>query len=311
VDGAFAAFDIDYATAVDDYDASKFPNVGENLSFKRSGSLLAIERRGPVASRDTLFLNMSNMVAGNSYRFEFNPGFTAPTFTAFLQDSYVPGSNYPLSITSASSFDFAVTADPATRAANRFRIVFSSAGPLAVSFKTVKAYEQDHNIKVEWTTANETDMKEYEVEKSTDGSRFTKVTTTAALNRTSNAYNWTDVNAVTGYNYYRIRSISQTGEIKYSDIVKVLIGKGSTDITVYPNPVQNGTIKLQMNNMPAGVYRIRVVNMLGQVLQTTQLKHAAGNSTETVPLGSQVGKGAYNLEIIKPDNSRMSIKVQY
>ncbi len=311
VDGTLATFDNSYAAGVDDYDATKFANTGESISFKRNGTALAIERRPLPGTHDTLFLNMRSMKAGNSYRFEFVPGFTTPTFTAFLQDSYVPGSNYPLSVTSGSSFDFTVTADAATAAANRFRIVFAGAGPLAVSFKTVKAYEQNRNINVEWKVENEIDMKQYEVEKSTDGSNFIKMNTTAALNQTSAIYTWTDVNPVTGYNFYRIRSIAFGGEIKYSSIVKVLIGKGASGIVIYPNPVQNGTVNLQMNNMPGGTYSMRLINTLGQVVQTMQLKHAAGSSTETLPLGSQLAKGNYNLEIIKPDNSRMSIKLQY
>ncbi len=309
VDAAMTNFDGAYTTAIDDYDATKFPNVGENISFKRAGTSLAIERRAPIASHDTLFLNMGNMVASNNYRFEFAPGFTSPAFIAFLQDSYVPGSNYPLSVTSASSFDFAVTADPASRAANRFRIVFAAAGPLAVSFKTVKAYEQNQHINVEWKVENETDMQQYEVEKSTDGRNFAKMNTTAALNQGSYTYTWTDMNPVAGYNFYRIRSTSRSGEIKYSDIVKVLIGKPDAGITVYPNPVQNNTINLLMNNMEAGTYSLRLISSTGQVVQTLQLKHAAGNSTESIPLGSQVSRGTYNLEIIKPDKSRTAIRL--
>jgi hypothetical protein len=61
---------------------------------------------------------------------------------------------------------------------------------------------------------NEINIKHYEVEKSTNGTSFTKLNTTVATgaNRTSTTYGWLDANPLTGNNFYRIRSIGNDGK---------------------------------------------------------------------------------------------------
>ncbi len=57
---------------------------------------------------------------------------------------------------------------------------------------------------VEWKVENESNMKQYEVEKSVDGNKFTKAATIEAINGRANDYNWLDQHVSAGYNYYRI-----------------------------------------------------------------------------------------------------------
>ena len=75
-------------------------------------------------------------------------------------------------------------------------------------------------------------------------------------------------------------------------------------IVVYPNPVQNGIIKLQMGNMPKGVYLVRLVNSAGQTVRVMQIDHAAGNAQETISTNHL--KGTYIIEVMNPDNSKSS-----
>ena len=80
------------------------------------------------------------------------------------------------------------------------------------------------------------------------------------------------------------------------------------DIYIYPNPVRNGIINLQFNDMPQGNYYVRILNSLGQTILNDQINHAQGNSIEIIKLKNKV-KGVYQLEIIKPDNSKFVKKV--
>ncbi len=148
-------------------------------------------------------------------------------------------------------------------------------------------------------------IQKYEVEKSTNGINFASATTKLATGNSSSdvTYSWLDVNVVTGDNFYRVRSIGIGGEIKYSTIVKVKIGKGNPVITVYPNPVINKTISVQLTGMDKGIYRLRLINTTGQVVFAKQLTHTGGSATQTVGLNN-VAAGNYQLEIIKPDNTK-------
>jgi hypothetical protein len=77
-------------------------------------------------------------------------------------------------------------------------------------------------------------------------------------------------------------------------------------IMVYPNPVTNGNVRLQFTNMPKGIYLVRIVNSKGQTVLSRQVNHAGGSNTETIVVNP---KGAYMIEVIKPDNSRQTNKL--
>lgn len=75
-----------------------------------------------------------------------------------------------------------------------------------------------------------------------------------------------------------------------------------SSIVVYPNPVQHGVVKLQLNNMPKGSYTATLFNDIGQIILIRQLNHAEGTSTESIEVGNL--KGAYLIEVKKPDNTK-------
>jgi hypothetical protein len=80
-----------------------------------------------------------------------------------------------------------------------------------------------------------------------------------------------------------------------------------SSIVIYPNPVINGVVKVQLNNQPKGHYLVRLLNSLGQVILTKQINHAEGTSTESVGLNGI--KGIYMLELMKPDNNKVISKM--
>src|SRR5205814_10176633 len=148
----------------------------------------------------------------------------------------------------------------------RFRIVFKSARPLPITFTTIKAYQKDRDIAVEWGIEKELAIKHYEVEKSANGQQFSSaITVNAKANNNSTVnYQWLDVAPVVGDNYYRIKSSDITGQIQYSDVVKVGMVRVIPQITVYPNPVVDARIVLHLVDQPAGTYQLRLFNSLGQ-----------------------------------------------
>src|SRR5690606_20941339 len=181
--------------------------------------------------------------------------------------------------------NFAVTGAAGSKAANRFRIVFRQASllfALPVTFVSVKAYQKDADIAVEWQVENEKDIQQYEVEKSTDGVRFSKSATLDAMNNGAQTYQWIDQQATAGNNYYRIKSVTKDGKVAYSTIVKVTVALAKPSIGIYPNPITDGIIHLQFINQPEGMYGIRLLNSLSQVIVSKQVGHAGGNATENI-----------------------------
>jgi hypothetical protein len=310
IDGVLNNYDDSYSNSVDDMDAIKSTNISENLSIKTANTLLVIERRFSIAEKDTIFLNLTNEKV-QKYRFQFTADqLGRQGLTGFLEDTYLHTSTL-LNLNGSTVTDFNIVNIPGSYAPGRFRIVFRQLIILPVTFTSVKAYQQNKNIAVEWIAENESNLGQYNVEKSVDGNHYVPVKTIAANNSVLSNYSWLDVNPSEGYNYYRIVSKDKNGKTAHSVVVKVLIGKGEQDISIYPNPVINGTINLQLNNQPAGMYGLRLLNNIGQVMMSKQINHAEGLSAEKIQLDKSSAHGIYQLEVTRPDGNTINIKVIY
>jgi hypothetical protein len=310
-DGIRVRFDDGYLADNSD-DIEKMGNFAENISSYRNGKKFIVEKRPMIHAGDTIFLRITNTAIKN-YRFQMGTlNFVQAGVVAFLQDNYL-GTNTPIDLSGAiNNIDFSITADAASAAADRFRIVFNVSGPLPVSSLTIHAYQQDKDIAVQWKVVGELDVNHYEVERSGDGIHFSQAGLQTATGNTNSTvfYQWTDMNPVSGNaqhpadNFYRIRSVSNSGEIKYSDIVKVTIADGTSSITIYPNPVTAKVVNVVFKNMDKGLYRLQLINNLGQVVLVQQVNHTGSNTILPVKLNG-VAAGTYLLEIIKPDNTKI------
>ncbi len=127
-------------------------------------------------------------------------------------------------------------------------------------------------------------------------------------NNKTATYNWIDINSFEGNNFYRIKSINVNREIKYSSVVKVNMTKPG-QIVLFTNLIVNRTINFNMVNMPEGAYGVRLLNTAGQVIYTKQIQNAEGHTTNNIQLSSNLAKGMYFLEFIKPDNKKIIDKV--
>jgi len=307
-DGNSVVFDRNYSDNIDGNDAVKLLNGGENFGLKRDGIILAIEAKAPLSLSDTLYYNMSNLKQ-QTYQLRFAPENMGSTgLQAYLIDQFLNTST-PISLTDSSFVNISVTSNPASYAAGRFEMVFRTLGPLPVTFTSITAAQKNKDILVSWTVENESGIQQYEVEKSEDGIQFTKVATVAVNINGSGNYSWLDENVTSGYQYYRVRSIGKDGQLQYTQIVKVLIGDLDASISVYPNPIVNGSIQIQFSNQVAGVYEIRLMNSLGQLILSKVVTHNDGNSSEIITPAHKLAKGIYQLEIIKPDGNVEVVKI--
>jgi len=309
VDGNFVAMDNSFSNLVDDYDGRKQSNFNENFGMLRDGVRLAVEKRLPFAATDTVFYNMNQMRA-NNYLLELRSQNIDPSLVGILEDNYL-NSRTPVAMNNNTTYNFSVDANAGSFAANRFRLVFGPmGGPLPVTFININAAASGTNIAVQWKVGSQLNLAGYEIEKSTDGRIFRKVGTQATTTgSTETLYNWMDVAAVQGNNFYRIKAIDVSGAVKYSGIVKVILGKAGAGISISPNPVKGNTVNLQFTNQQAGVYNIRVINTTGQVVKSLLTKHAGGSSFESFTISSLIVSGVYQLEIIAPNKTKQVQKL--
>jgi hypothetical protein len=63
--------------------------------------------------------------------------------------------------------------------------------------------------------------------------------------------------------------------------------------------VQNGIIHLQMGQLPAGTYTVKILNTQGVVMQKEQFRYAGGHAAQQIiSLSKKYHPGIYKLELL-------------
>ena len=307
-DGNVVVFDNSYSNAVDQNDALKMNNDGENFGLKRNGKILAIEAHAGVTVSDTLFYNMTNL-SKRAYQLRFaTVNMQSSGLQAVLIDNFLK-TETPISMSDSSFVNITVTSVAASGAVDRFKVVFRQLNSLPLTITSiVSSVKNDNDVVVSWNVQNESGILNYQLEKSIDGKNFSEAASLNAGNKGSGNYSWTDVDLPSGVYYYRVEATTLDGKISYTQIVKQTIGKQVTGILVYPNPIIENEIRMEFNSQPEGMYSLRLFNAGGQLVISKKISHARGSGVESIQCGS-LSKGIYQLEVTKPDESKVIINI--
>lgn len=175
----------------------------------------------------------------------------------------------------------------------------SSVGsPLPVKFTNLKAVQKGTSVYVSWTAATEDGISDYTVERSANGTDYAPVIKVAPTGNHQNEADYTVADAlpVKGINYYRIRSTEMAGKTTFSNVLKLNTAGATAGLSIYPNPVQRNEVALQLSNVPAGKYIVRVIGADGRVFSTKAMTFTEGSSAATVSLNG-LASGLYTLRV--------------
>ena len=303
-DGIMHVFDSNSSNGFDEQDAVKFNNFYENIGIKIADQNLIIENRNLIQLNDTFFYQIG--LRPNNYKLQLIPERIQENgLFAFLEDTYTT-SSIPVSLTDTTWIDFSVNADAGSFATNRFRLVFKQQIALPVSFTEVNAVVNNKNAIVNWKVSNELNINNYKIERSANDSTFNEIGTVAASGNTTTvkSYSFTDIAPLSGINYYRIKSIGLSGEVKYSKIVKVVFNNDKVAFTISPNPVNiNRELALDVKSIPSGKYDIALYDFSGRKVYTSSWRKTDNNNVLHIKLPSTLPSGDYRLCIKNPWNN--------
>jgi autotransporter-associated beta strand protein len=296
-DMAFQNFGESFSSLIDNNDVRKVMNVSDNIAITKSNLKLIAERRKPLEATDTISLNLSNTRVA-AYQFLIDPSVLGNTgLEAFLQDRFLQTST-AVSLVDSTWVNFSITNDAASKATDRFIIIFKQTAN--TDFTTITAKRNiDKTITVNWGVANEKNITNYIVEQSNDGIIFSDLTTqnATANNGTSQVYTKLDANASKENNWYRIKLNNANGTVKYSSTamvaaVKEIFSEAKPTIAIEPNIIVDNTIKLHLQNVTKGMYVIKMYNALGQMVQTFNVQLKNNNQIISLPINT-LAKGKY------------------
>jgi hypothetical protein len=142
----------------------------------------------------------------------------------------------------------------------------------------VNYYEEDQAM-IEWATLNETDLAQFEIERSSDAMSFESIATLMASgNLNGDEYQHIDAQPMNGINYYRLKIIERDGSVHYSEVKALNFGAEEVLVNISPNPFNNNGFNIELATDAAGEVSVHVLDIRGvQVHQQDFLVEVGAN----------------------------------
>ncbi|MES2688863.1 MAG: T9SS type A sorting domain-containing protein [Bacteroidota bacterium] len=160
-------------------------------------------------------------------------------------------------------------------------------------------YTGQNRARLEWKTASENNNSHFDIERSYNGSSFTKIGRVRG-NHTTNtlsAYTFEDLIPEEAFHmvYYRLKQVDYNGAYMYSDLLTLTLEKQTEEIAVYPNPFTDH-IRLAVPASITGIITIKIYDAYGKVVQESSLliEH---NNLHPILNTTHLGPGIYIMEL--------------
>ena len=218
VDGAVAVFNNNFTKTFGKEDGPKISNQGENLTFVVANADVSANGWTMPTATDELPMHLYNLKTNTAYSLQLDASqFVGNGLNAYIKDKVL--GTQTLLAGDSNLVAFTTTTDTAAYS-NRYSIVFG-ASPLPVRSIAVTATAlANKQVAVKWITVGESNVANYKVERSSNGTSFTTLAT--ASPSTSHNYSFVDATIPSGAGvYYRIKATDNTGAVSYSNVAKL------------------------------------------------------------------------------------------
>ncbi len=178
---------------------------------------------------------------------------------------------------------------------------------LPVRLINFKATKSNTVIELSWTVDNEFSFTGYEVERSANGNNFYKIGAIVPTNIPFNkTYTYQD-NLPLTENFYRLKMIDINNAFKYSAILNINLNT-KKEISIYPNPVVDHTILLQMYGQTKGEYILNIFNLNGKKVMSRKIMQGPNDAVSSIALDKNLPTGYYFLQLTNPEKNKETLK---
>lgn len=145
-------------------------------------------------------------------------------------------------------------------------------------------------VTLNWSTAQEQQNKEFQVQYSDNGSSFETIGTVKGKGNSATVsdYVFNTTRYQQGKNFYRLKQVDVDGHSTISSIVTILVSQ-QTVISLAPNPAST-RLNLSVSQPVSGKLQLTLTTLLGQQVWTTMLAGNTSNTTVNLPA---LTKGVY------------------
>jgi hypothetical protein len=108
-------------------------------------------------------------------------------------------------------------------------------------------------------------------------------------------YNTSDL--ANGFFALQKEADQKAGAVSAADVNRTDVVRNS-NVTLYPNPVTEGSVRLYFNNQQAGRYRLQLVDLAGRVLNEQTIHIVNRVQVEEMLLDQKFAKGVYMVKLV-------------
>lgn len=262
---------------------SNFASCADNSSG--SGNMMVVNGAGTAGERiwcQTVAVDQSKEYSFSAHVTSVHP--TSPAIFQFSINGVSLGSSYNAPTTTCSwnqfcetwnsglnsSAEICIVNQNTAAAGNDFAIDDIKMGELMdvlpVELGDFKVTSDDGEVKVYWFVYEEIDHDRYEIERSVDGENWDLIGSQNGEMEYGNSksYEFNDHVSIAGTYYYRLKMVSNFGEVEYSDVRAISHEVASTSIKAYPNPmIDQFCVNINENEF---IEDLMVLDPMGKVL---------------------------------------------
>ena len=185
----------------------------------------------------------------------------------------------------------------------------SAAGLFPVSLTGFTATAENNTSLLEWITITEFSNAGFTIERSNDAINFTAIGWLNGRNAGSvtSHYSFTDKQAFTGKNYYRLRQTWVDGKTGYSPVIVVNVG-GNASVNTYPVPVRDHLV-VEYKGTAGETISIALFNASGFPVYNNKQDVQTGQQTMIINRTATMTPGEYFLRISSANNKTYTGKI--
>ncbi|RYZ53555.1 MAG: T9SS type A sorting domain-containing protein [Chitinophagaceae bacterium] len=136
------------------------------------------------------------------------------------------------------TYTFIIKGDNVAAATGPATTLFTSS-TLPLKLLSFTAQAASKSVALQWKTAEEDQVSHFEIEKSTDGSRYQVVGNVKAAGSGGKTYLHTDNSNLVANTSYRLKMVDNNGSFTYSPVSHVRMAQSNSSLSVYPNPARD------------------------------------------------------------------------
>lgn len=141
-----------------------------------------------------------------------------------------------------------------------------------VELVSFEARQQGKSALLNWQTAAEVNNHGFEIEWSPNSHIWENIgfVKGAGNSYDLNQYQFVHENLSEGTNYYRLKQIDYDGGFEFSEVKSVEFLPKNVHLTIFPNPIKNGQLKIQVPDKEAEVIDLQLFDSAGRLIQKRQ-----------------------------------------